>query len=131
MVGKYKVIVLCGSPKFKDQLKFTQYSLTMCGNIVIPIGFWGYSAESPNTKSDLTSLNSWLDSKATAMEAERQQRKNEMLADMHLRKVDMADELFVINIPGCVDTTAQNIIEYALSIGKPITYLGGYERLEN
>ena len=38
MVGKYKVITLCGSTKFKEQYLEAQKSLTLEGNIVISVG---------------------------------------------------------------------------------------------
>ena len=38
MVGKYKVITLCGSTKFKDEFIKAQKELTLAGNIVISVG---------------------------------------------------------------------------------------------
>lgn len=35
MVGKYKVVTLCSSTKFKEQLMQVQKELTLKGNIVI------------------------------------------------------------------------------------------------
>ena len=49
MVGKYKVITLCGSTKFKEQFLEVQKRLTLEGNIVISVG--GYIGES--TKSEI------------------------------------------------------------------------------
>lgn len=39
MVGKYKVITLCGSTRFKDAFMETQKRLTLEGNIVIMRSF--------------------------------------------------------------------------------------------
>ena len=42
MVGKYKVITLCGSTKFKDDFIREQKRLTLEGNIVISVGLFGH-----------------------------------------------------------------------------------------
>lgn len=45
MVGKYKVITLCGSTKFKDAFITAQKNLTLQGNIVISVGLFGHSGD--------------------------------------------------------------------------------------
>ena len=45
MVGKYKVITLCGSTKFKDAYLRVQKDLTLQGNIVISVGLFGHSGD--------------------------------------------------------------------------------------
>ena len=35
MIGKYKIITLCGSTRFKDEFLKVQKQLTLEGNIVI------------------------------------------------------------------------------------------------
>ena len=54
MVGKYKVITLCGSTRFKDAFLETQKRLTLEGNIVISVGLFGHSGDEevwkPGTK---------------------------------------------------------------------------------
>lgn len=47
----------------------------------------------------------------------------EMLDDMHLRKIDMADEIYVINVDGYIGTSTRNEIEYAKRTGKVVRYL--------
>ena len=46
-----------------------------------------------------------------------------MLDDMHLRKIDMADEIFVINDGGYIGESTRREIEYAKATGKPVRYL--------
>ena len=75
MVGSYKVITLCGSTRYKDALLAAQKRLTLAGNIVISVGLFGHSGD------------------AEAMDVETKA----MLDDMHKRKIDMADEIYVIN----------------------------------
>ena len=101
MVGNYKVITLCGSTKFKDEFIKIQKELTLQGNIVISVGLFGHSGDN----------EVWTDN------------IKEMLDDMHKRKIDMSDEIFVINIGGYIGSSTQNEIDYAKSIGKQIRYL--------
>jgi hypothetical protein len=46
-----------------------------------------------------------------------------MLDDMHKRKIDLADEIFVINVGGYIGSSTRSEIEYAVSTDKPISYL--------
>ena len=101
MQGKYKVITLCGSTRFKDQFLQEQKRLTLEGNIVISVGLFGHSGDD----------EVW--SKGT----------KEMLDDMHKRKIDMADEIFVINVGGYIGSSTKGEIEYAKASGKPVKYL--------
>ncbi|MBR2974243.1 MAG: hypothetical protein IKC47_00670 [Clostridia bacterium] len=101
MVGKYKVITLCGSTKFKDDFLREQKRLSLEGNIVISVGLFGHSGDG----------EVWNDG------------VKEMLDDMHKRKIDMADEIFVINKGGYVGTSTRSEIEYALSTGKKVVYM--------
>lgn len=99
MVEKYKVITLCGSTKFKDQFMEVQKKLTLEGNIVISIGCFGYAGDKFSDEQKL------------------------MLDDMHKRKIDMADEIFVINVGGYIGESTKSEIEYAKKTGKIINYL--------
>ena len=47
----------------------------------------------------------------------------EMLDDMHLRKIDMADEIFVINVGGYIGESTKREIAYAEQKGKKVNYL--------
>ena len=46
-----------------------------------------------------------------------------MLDDMHKRKIDLADEIFIINVGGYVGSSTKSEIEYAKMMGKPVKYL--------
>ena len=45
MQGKYKVITLCGSTRFRDEFYWMQKKLTMEGNIVISVGIFGHDGD--------------------------------------------------------------------------------------
>ena len=101
MVGKYKVITLCGSTRFKDEFLATQKRLTLEGNIVISVGLFGHSGDD----------EVWTEGTKA------------MLDDMHKRKIDMADEIFVINVGGYIGESTKSEIEYAMSQGIGIRFL--------
>ena len=41
----------------------------------------------------------------------------------HKRKIDMADEIFVINVGGYIGSSTRSEIEYAEATGKTVRYL--------
>jgi hypothetical protein len=101
MIGKYKIITLCGSTRFRDEFLSEQKRLTLEGNIVISVGLFGHSGDTEVWSDDT----------------------KEMLDDMHKRKIDLADEIFVINVGGYIGSSTRSEIEYAMSTDKPISYL--------
>ena len=50
-------------------------------------------------------------------------KTKEMLDDMHKRKIDMADAIFVINVGGYVGSSTKSEIEYAIAHDKEVRYL--------
>lgn len=103
MVGKYKVITLCGSTKFKDEFIKGQKDLTLKGNIVISVGLFGHADGEFGTIIT--------------------EEVKEMLDDIHKRKIDMADEIFVINKNGYIGSSTKSEIAYAKATGKKVVYL--------
>lgn len=108
MVGKYKVITLCGSTRFKKEFMEAQKWLTLEGNIVISVGLFGHSGDSEVWEN---------------MDEGTLTKTKEMLDDMHKRKIDMADEIFVINVGGYIGGSTRSEIEYAVKHGKKVRYL--------
>ncbi len=98
---EYNIITLCGSTKFKDEFLQAQKDLTLQGNIVISVGLFGHSGDDEVWKEGT----------------------KEMLDDMHKRKIDMANEIFVINKGGYIGSSTKSEIEYAKATGKNIRYL--------
>lgn len=50
-------------------------------------------------------------------------KTKEMLDDMHKRKIDLSDEIFVINVGGYIGESTKSEIEYAKAPGKKVNYL--------
>ena len=110
MVGKYKVITLCGSTRFKYEFMESQKRLTLEGNIVISVGLFGHAGDAEVWEN---------------MDEGTLTKTKEMLDDMHKRKIDMADEIYVINVGGYIGSSTKSEIEYANATGKGIRYLEG------
>ena len=100
MAGKYKVITLCGSTMFKDDFLRQQKRLTLEGNIVLSVGFF-----------EITEDDKLDDDKL------------KLIKDIHMKKIDMADEIFVINKGGYIGQSTKSEIDYALKNGKIVNYL--------
>jgi hypothetical protein len=52
-----------------------------------------------------------------------EQEVADMLDELHLRKIDLADEVFILNVNGYIGESTSKEIEYAKKQGKPIKYL--------
>ena len=99
MIGNYKVITLCGSTRFKDDFERINKELTLLGNIVISVGCFGHSGDTFTEEQKI------------------------MLDDIHKRKIDMADAIYVINKDGYIGSSTRSEIQYALRTGKQIIYM--------
>ena len=108
MVGDYSVITLCGSTKFKKEFMEIQKRLTLDDNIVISVGLFGHSGD---------------DEVWDGMDEGMPSKTKKMLDDMHKRKIDMADSIYVINVGGYIGESTRSEIEYAISKGKQVMYL--------
>lgn len=101
MIRNYKIVTLCGSTRFKEKFLEEQKRLTLEGYIVISVGLFGHSGDDDVWKSGV----------------------KEMLDDMHLRKIDLADEVFVINVGGYIGESTRREIAYAEKTGKKVNFL--------
>ncbi len=99
------IITLCGSTKFKDEINRVNAELTMQGSLGISLGVFGHT--------DLPDYD-WT---TGGNEIKR------MLDELHRRKIDLADEVFVVNVDGYIGESTRGEIEYAMSEGIPVSYL--------
>lgn len=99
MIKNYKVITLCGSTRFKDDFERVNRELTLLGNIVISVGCFGHAGDIFTDEQKI------------------------MLDDIHKRKIDMSDAIFVINKNGYIGTSTKSEIEYALQHKKQVIYM--------
>lgn len=97
---KFKVITLCGSTKFQKEFEDVNEKLTMEGNVVISVGVFGHSKGIKLSDKEKFELDL-----------------------IHLKKIDLADEVFVINVGGYIGSSTKREIEYAEFKGKNVRYL--------
>ena len=97
---EYKIITLCGSIKFEDEFMKIQEKLTLDGNIVLTPNFFNRIK-----KEDID------------------KKTKKMLDEMHKQKIDMSDEIYVINVGGYIGESTKSEIEYAKRKCKKIYYL--------
>lgn len=102
-----KIVVLCGSTRFIDAFRNANLDETLAGRIVLSIGC------DMRTDADLL---------ADRTEADMAKVKAE-LDELHQRKIDLADEVLVLNVDGYIGESTRSEIAYAQALGKPIRYL--------
>lgn len=103
MDDNMRVITLCGSAKFKHQFELVNAFLTRQGNIVISPFFLEQS-----DRLDVT------------------QEQAECLNQLPFQKIDISDELFVVDVGGYIGNRTRKQIEYAEKNGKVIRYYSSY-----
>ena len=97
-----KIVTLCGSTKFKDEFIRANFLLTMKGYIVLSVGWFGHSKENVFT---VTSV------------------EKEFLDDLHKRKIELSDEVFIIDVDGYIGNSTRSEIAHAKTLQLPIFYL--------
>ena len=103
-VDRPRIVCLCGSTRFMDWFHEAGWQETMAGKIVLSVG---------------CSKHLPADHGGEAMGPEVAAR----LDELHLRKIDLADEILVLNVGGYVGESTQREVEYAERTGKPIRWL--------
>ncbi|WP_091159001.1 hypothetical protein [Paenibacillus sp. 453mf] len=103
-----KVITLCGSTKFKKEFEQTNRYLTLKGNIVISLAFFEQSEGIEITKEQA-----------------------ELFEEIHFRKIDMSDEIFVIDVGGYIGRSTRKEIEYAIENGKIVKFYSKSELVKH
>lgn len=100
------IVCLCGSGRFKQAFEDAEYNETLKGNIVLTIGC--------NTKD-------------IARSAELAHHKP-MLDELHLRKIDLANQVLILDVDGYIGESTRKEIEYAEMKGRLIRYLSKERR---
>jgi hypothetical protein len=99
-MSKAKIITMCGSLKFIDEIKFNTERLALEGNCVLSIIYPTKENEDKYTAHDY-----------------------ELLGILHKQKIEMSDAIFVVNVNGYIGNSTRNEIEYAKSLNKEVLYL--------
>jgi len=100
------VVTLCGSTRFYDQWQEAIYQETMAGRIVLSVGFYPHAVEF-----------------AHAQHVGCTPEQKVKLDALHMKKIDMSDEILVLNVGGYIGESTRNEIAHAEATGKRIRYL--------
>lgn len=108
---KPKIICICGSTRFADLHAIMKWELEKAGNVICLM---------------INYLPEWY-AKSQGWQGlahfGEQSGFKELLDELHLRKIDLADEVFVINKDGYIGESTRREIEYAKAQGKPVRYM--------
>jgi hypothetical protein len=94
------IVVLCGSTRFRDAYEAAMRTETLAGKIVLTVGLFGH----------VEGLD--MDGPVKAM-----------LDQLHLRKIDEADEALFLNVGDYIGASTQRELDYARAHGKRIRFL--------
>lgn len=95
MAGRPEIVCLCGSTRFVEEMRAANRDLTLAGVIVVAPGEAGEVV---------------TDEQKAALDA------------LHLRKIDLADRVLVVNPGGYVGESTSREIAYARATGKPVSF---------
>lgn len=98
------IVCLCGSTRFSDVFRIANLRETLAGRIVLSIGI--------NTKNDTDLL----------LAGEITEEDKRRLDELHLRKIDLADEVLVLNVDGYIGASTTHEIQYARAHGKRLRW---------
>lgn len=110
-----EVVCICGSTRFADTHAIIRWELEKQGKIVLMINYlphW-YAEEQGWNGHDHFGEAAGL---------------KDHLDELHLRKIDISDRVFVVNVDGYIGESTRNEIEYAEATGKPVQYLEPIEQ---
>lgn len=96
-----KIVCLCGSTRFRAAFDEANERETLAGRIVLSVGCFSRFPRDPESGS----------------------RVKEDLDVLHKRKIDLCDEVLVLNVDNYIGESTRSEIQYAKSTGKRIRYL--------
>lgn len=107
MEEKPRVVCLCGSTRFSEAYQQANLRETLAGRIVLTIGV--------DMKSDAELFKN--------TPADELEQIKQRLDELHKRKIDLADEILVLNVDGYIGSSTKSEIEYARHNNKAVRYL--------
>ena len=101
------IVCLCGSTRFMEAFQAANLKETLAGKIVLSVGC--------NTKSDVDLFKNYEYEDMIGMKG--------MLDELHKRKIDLADEVLILNVGGYVGDSTRSEIAYAKKHKKVLRWL--------
>lgn len=110
MTTRPKVITLCGSSRFPDAFHLANLHFSLQGHIVISLGAFGHADQPAGSRYLLS-------------DGDESTPEKQAIDQLHFRKIDLADEIFVVNVGGYVGSSTRREIDYARSLDKPVRWM--------
>lgn len=107
IIARPVIVCLCGSTRFWREFQRTSLQETLAGKIVLSIG-----AASGTDDEHFGNL-----------QREEYDRVKTQLDALHLRKVDLADEVLILNVGGYIGESTRREMDYAFKIGRHVRFL--------
>jgi hypothetical protein len=107
MTNRPTIVCLCGSTLFPETFRKAQLEETLAGKIVLTIGC--------NMKTDTEAFGH--------LPPDTLSRIRRGLDILHLRKIDLADEVLILNVDGHIGESTERELDYAKFTGKRIRFL--------
>jgi NTP pyrophosphatase (non-canonical NTP hydrolase) len=101
------IVCLCGSTRFSAAFRQANLQETLAGKIVLSIGC--------DMRSDIEIFAN--------MAPEELDQVKTGLDELHKRKIDLADEVLILNVGGYIGHSTRSELEYAIAHGKTVRYL--------
>ena len=101
MFTRPTIVCLCGSTRFLEAFREANLQETLDGKIVLSIGC------------------EWHGDQSLGLSL----KEKKMLDELHLRKIELSDEILVLNVNGYIGESTKNEIHHAESLCKKIRYL--------
>lgn len=105
-----KIVCLCGSTRFWKTFQEVGLQETLAGNIVLSIGAARCSDADDKAFGGFVPIGEF-------------DAVKERLDQLHLRKIDLADEVLILNVGGYIGKSTRRELEYARAQGKPVRFL--------
>jgi hypothetical protein len=100
------IVCLCGSTRFYNTFMQANYDETMAGRIVLSVGFFIHA----DTEAHSEQIGCTAEQKVA-------------LDELHKRKIDLADEVLILNVGGYIGESTRSELDYALLHGKIVRFL--------
>ena len=94
-----KIVTICGSFKFKEEMLRLSAELEIKNNYVILQPVYGCN-----------------DATYTAEEME-------IMGNLHMKRIEISDAIYVVNVGGYIGSSTKKEIEYAISLNKEVYFL--------
>lgn len=104
---KRTIVCLCGSTRFYEAFRDANLNETLAGRIVLTIGC--------DLRSDKELFQGMSEERLAVLKAE--------LDELHLRKIELADEVLILNVGGYIGQSTARELAYAQSLGKRVRFL--------